>query len=163
MKAAMKLATLVVATLPFAAAAAAAAAAPSQGAGAVGAQTTGPKSAGPQSPNAAQNKLASNTTPQRGPSQTGQPNETCGSATAPSTPGKAASAPGSAFNPNGTAGTKYAGERLAIRRGLRAPAEVAATAQRKARDPAGFFSPRAQRLLALVSPFILGVAVPWSL
>jgi hypothetical protein len=41
---------------------------------------------------------------------TGQPNQSCGSATAPNTPGNAASAPGSAFNPDGTAGTKYAGE-----------------------------------------------------
>jgi len=41
---------------------------------------------------------------------TGQPNQTCGSATAPNTPGNAASAPGSAFNPDGVSGTKYAGE-----------------------------------------------------
>jgi hypothetical protein len=40
---------------------------------------------------------------------TGQPNQTCGSATAPNTPGHAASAPGSAFNPNGKAGMVYAG------------------------------------------------------
>lgn len=44
------------------------------------------------------------------PVQTGQPNQTCGSATAPETPGHAASAPGSAFNPNGHAGTVYAGQ-----------------------------------------------------
>jgi hypothetical protein len=36
---------------------------------------------------------------------TGQPNQTCGSPTAPETPGHAASATGSAFNPNGEAGT----------------------------------------------------------
>lgn len=46
----------------------------------------------------------------RGPSRTGQPMASCGSATAPNTPGNAASAPGSAFNPDGNAGTKYAGE-----------------------------------------------------
>ena len=40
---------------------------------------------------------------------TGQPNQTCGSSTAPETPGHAASAPGSAFNPNGKAGSVYAG------------------------------------------------------
>ena len=40
---------------------------------------------------------------------TGQPNQECGSATAPNTPGNAASAPGSAFNPDGKAGTVYAG------------------------------------------------------
>jgi hypothetical protein len=41
---------------------------------------------------------------------TGQPNQTCGSASAPNTPGNAASAPGSAFNSSGTAGGVYAGE-----------------------------------------------------
>jgi hypothetical protein len=41
---------------------------------------------------------------------TGQPNQSCGSATAPNTPGRAAAAPGSAFNPDGKAGTVYAGE-----------------------------------------------------
>ena len=46
----------------------------------------------------------------RGPSRTGQPMASCGSATAPNTPGKAAAAPGSAFNPDGNAGTHYAGQ-----------------------------------------------------
>ncbi|HZP65488.1 MAG TPA: hypothetical protein VFB32_04205 [Rudaea sp.] len=41
---------------------------------------------------------------------TGQPNQTCGSATAPNTPGNAAAAPGSAFNPDGKSGTVYAGQ-----------------------------------------------------
>jgi hypothetical protein len=41
---------------------------------------------------------------------TGQPNQSCGSSTAQQTPGNAASAPGSAFNPNGVAGTVYAGQ-----------------------------------------------------
>lgn len=41
---------------------------------------------------------------------TGQPNVSCGSAGAPFTPGNAASAPGSAFNPSGNAGTVYAGQ-----------------------------------------------------
>lgn len=41
----------------------------------------------------------------------GQPNQTIGSAqTGSVTPGHAASAPGSAFNPDGVAGTHYAGE-----------------------------------------------------
>src|SRR3954469_25783840 len=44
------------------------------------------------------------------PSGTGQPSQTCGSDTAPDTPGQSASAPGSAFNPDGNAGTHYAGE-----------------------------------------------------
>ncbi|SDY59004.1 hypothetical protein SAMN04515617_11717 [Collimonas sp. OK242] len=42
--------------------------------------------------------------------QTGQPNQSCGSATAPNTPGNAATAPGAAFNPDGQAGTVYAGQ-----------------------------------------------------
>ena len=39
---------------------------------------------------------------------TGQPNQSCESS--PSTPGNAANAPGSAFNPKGTAGKVYAGQ-----------------------------------------------------
>ena len=50
------------------------------------------------------------TTTTRGPARTGQPNQSCGSATAPNTPGNAAAAPGSAFNPNGKAGSVYAGQ-----------------------------------------------------
>ena len=38
----------------------------------------------------------------------GQPNQSCQATTV--TPGNAASAPGSAFNPNGTAGKVYAGQ-----------------------------------------------------
>jgi hypothetical protein len=45
-----------------------------------------------------------------GPSRTGQPNQSCGSPSAPNTPGNSAQAPGSAFNPDGKAGTVYAGE-----------------------------------------------------
>jgi hypothetical protein len=44
------------------------------------------------------------------PGTQGQPSQTCGSSTAPNTPGNSASAPGSAFNPDGKAGTVYAGE-----------------------------------------------------
>ena len=39
---------------------------------------------------------------------TGQPNQSCEDQT--NRPGQSASAPGSAFNPDGTAGTKYAGQ-----------------------------------------------------
>ena len=42
------------------------------------------------------------------PSGTGQPNQSC--ETTGSRPGHASTAPGSAFNPDGTAGTHYAGE-----------------------------------------------------
>lgn len=45
-----------------------------------------------------------------GPTHTGQPNQSCGSASAPFTPGNAASAPGSAFDPTGKAGSVYAGQ-----------------------------------------------------
>ena len=42
---------------------------------------------------------------------TGQPNQTIGTdQTGSVTPGKASTAPGSAFNPDGNAGTHYAGE-----------------------------------------------------
>jgi hypothetical protein len=41
------------------------------------------------------------------PGTTGQPSQSCQAE--PSTPGHAASAPGSAFNPDGNAGTHYAG------------------------------------------------------
>jgi hypothetical protein len=44
------------------------------------------------------------------PTGTGQPSQSCGSDTAPNTPGNAANAPGSAFNPNGQAGSVYAGQ-----------------------------------------------------
>ena len=40
---------------------------------------------------------------------TGQPNQSC--ETTGTTPGNAASAPGSAFNPDGKAGTQYAGKK----------------------------------------------------
>ena len=39
---------------------------------------------------------------------TGQPNQSCEDT--PTTPGHSSGAPGSAFNPDGIAGTKYAGE-----------------------------------------------------
>lgn len=45
-----------------------------------------------------------------GPTTTGQPNQTCGTPSAPNTPGNSVSAPGSAFNPDGKAGTVYAGQ-----------------------------------------------------
>ena len=43
-----------------------------------------------------------------GPATTGQPGASC--EITPNTPGRSATAPGSAFNPNGTAGSVYAGE-----------------------------------------------------
>ena len=48
-----------------------------------------------------------------GPSTTGQPNQDCEALVASgqgATPGNSSSAPGSAFNPNGTSGSVYAGE-----------------------------------------------------
>ncbi len=44
------------------------------------------------------------------PGTQGQPSQTCGSSNAQMTPGQAVNAPGSAFNPNGTAGGVYAGQ-----------------------------------------------------
>jgi hypothetical protein len=44
------------------------------------------------------------------PNGTGQPSQSCGSTTAPNTPGQSSSAPGSAFNPGGQAGSVYAGQ-----------------------------------------------------
>lgn len=46
------------------------------------------------------------------PAGTGQPSQTCLSSTAPSEPGSASTAPGSAFNETGpgTAGQRYAGQ-----------------------------------------------------
>ncbi len=49
----------------------------------------------------------SSTTTTRGPSQTGQPNQNC--ETLGNQPGNSMSAPGSAFNPDGKAGSVYAG------------------------------------------------------
>jgi hypothetical protein len=40
---------------------------------------------------------------------TGQPSQSCQAQPSGSTPGNSASAPGSAFNPSGVAGTHYAG------------------------------------------------------
>jgi hypothetical protein len=42
------------------------------------------------------------------PSGAGQPNQSCEEQ--PTRPGQSSTAPGSAFNPDGVAGTKYAGE-----------------------------------------------------
>ena len=44
------------------------------------------------------------------PKALGQPNDSCGSPSAPFTPGDSASALGSAFNPTGISGMVYAGE-----------------------------------------------------
>src|ERR1700688_2522688 len=44
------------------------------------------------------------------PRAIGQPNQSCGSDSAPETPGDAFFAPGSAFNPFGIAGMMYAGQ-----------------------------------------------------
>lgn len=58
---------------------------------------------------AATNQKATNQKATTATHTTGQPNQTCGSSTAPETPGHAASATGSAFNPSGKAGSVYAG------------------------------------------------------
>ena len=48
--------------------------------------------------------------PHTSTSPTGQPNQSCEEFTDAARPGNAISAPGSAFNPGGIAGTVYAGE-----------------------------------------------------
>ncbi|MFI6657471.1 hypothetical protein ACIBL8_18360 [Streptomyces sp. NPDC050523] len=52
--------------------------------------------------------LTGATTLAAAPAFAGQPNQSCEDQS--TRPGNSATAPGSAFNPNGTAGTKYAGE-----------------------------------------------------
>jgi hypothetical protein len=72
-----------------------------------GTHATGPSTMSPTT----SSPSTSATTPSGQPKAIGQPNQSCGSATAPNTPGNAASARGSAFNPTpGVAGTKYAGQ-----------------------------------------------------
>jgi|SRR5215470_6126563 len=44
------------------------------------------------------------------PGTQGQPNQSCGSTAAPTTPGGSTTAQGSAFNPGGQAGSVYAGQ-----------------------------------------------------
>jgi hypothetical protein len=65
-----------------------------------------------------------------GPTNTGQPNASCEET--PTTPGYAASAPGSAFNPSGHAGTVYAGEQTQNSRNPKSVSQydVACTHQR---------------------------------
>ena len=53
-------------------------------------------------------RTAQSTQTTRGPARTGQPNQSCEDLG--NQPGRSISAPGSAFNPNGTAGGVYAGE-----------------------------------------------------
>ena len=53
--------------------------------------------------------LASPAFADQNPNGTGPPDQTCGSVTAPETPGNAFFSPGSPFNPSGNAGTHYAG------------------------------------------------------
>lgn len=70
----------------------------------------GAVAAGASPPSATVQHSPTTQTTMRGPVQTGQPNQSCGSATAPYTPGNAMEAPGSAFNPIGQAGSVYAGQ-----------------------------------------------------
>ena|SRR5437867_9587801 len=69
------------------------------------AQTTQPAQTTAMAPS--QKPQSSTTTTTRGPAKTGQPNQSCEELG--NQPGSAASAPGSAFNPNGKAGSVYAG------------------------------------------------------
>jgi hypothetical protein len=73
-------------------------------------------------PSLGANAMTSGKSTMHTPVAKGQPNQSCGSASAPETPGHAASAPGSAFNPDGNAGTHYAGQQP---QNSRNPASVA--------------------------------------
>jgi hypothetical protein len=75
-------------------------------ASATGARQSAATSTAPASTPPMHKTAQSTTTP--GPAKTGQPNQSC--QTTPNTPGSSASAPGSAFNPDGKAGTVYAGQ-----------------------------------------------------
>ena len=67
----------------------------------------GPALAGPSSSGGSHASTQSATPT---PGAFGQPNQSCGSDTAPFTPGDSMFAPGSAFNPGGIAGMMYAGQ-----------------------------------------------------
>ena len=72
-----------------------------------GLATAAPPSGGPAAAHA-QTSTSPTTSPTNSPAHaTGQPNQSCQTTGTP--PGNSASAPGSAFNPSGTAGSKYAG------------------------------------------------------
>jgi hypothetical protein len=64
------------------------------------------KAAAPLHPTVPATRSAQPTT--LGPAHTGQPNKSCEDT--PNRPGRSVTAPGSAFNPDGRAGTVYAGE-----------------------------------------------------
>ena len=85
--------------------AAAFAAPPSGGGGAAAHQPATTTTATPNSPTGNGGGSDHMNSPQH---TTGQPMQSCETTGSP--PGNSASAPGSAFNPNGNAGTKYAGE-----------------------------------------------------
>ena len=66
--------------------------------------------AGPGSAPASSGSHASAPSGTHTPGAFGQPNQSCGSDSAPFTPGESMFAPGSAFNPGGIAGMMYAGQ-----------------------------------------------------
>ena len=82
-------------------------AAPAMAAGARGGMMTSPTMT---SPTTTTGHTTTTTAPTNtgAPRPPGQPNQSC--ETTPNQPGRSISAQGSAFNPTGTAGTKYAGE-----------------------------------------------------
>lgn len=64
-----------------------------------------------------------------GPTSTGQPGVECGDEDAPNSPGQAATAPGSAFNGDGTAHGVYAGEQDVNTRNLATVSQYDAACQ----------------------------------
>ena len=84
-------------------------AAPAMHSGAQSMSTSTARTAPTQTAGATQpTQTTTTTTTQRGPTKTGQPSQSCEDLG--NRPGRSASAPGSAFNPDGHAGTVYAGE-----------------------------------------------------
>lgn len=74
------------------------------GGGGMGSSSMGSPSMGSSSTHS-----TTTTSTMKGPSQTGQPNQSC-QASGSQTPGNAANSPGSPFNTSGQSGTVYAGQ-----------------------------------------------------
>jgi hypothetical protein len=103
----MKPAIATLCTLVMLAPAGAALSAPAHG-GHLGGAMGGPMSSPTMSSPMPGMSTTTTTSTMRGPTSTGQPNQSCQAQ--PNTPGAAANAPGSAFNPSGQAGSVYAGQ-----------------------------------------------------
>ena len=110
----MKLAIATIGVVLLAAPASVVFAGGAHGGGGMGATTAGAQSATSAGTNTS--TTTTTTTTATGPNHTtGQPNQSCSNF--PSAPGGSATASGSAFNPNGTAGGVYAGQQTQNQKG----------------------------------------------